>query len=249
MSAPLIALTSSLDLAAGPFAKPRVTVYSAYLEALQPLGLAPVLVTPAHSVEAVEALLDACDGLVLSGGGDIDPTHFGESPSPLLDYVVPSRDAVEFAALGSALQREIPVLGICRGCQVMNVYLGGTLYHDLATDRAGGANHRQTHSWTERSHDIDVTPGSRLHAAIGSHSLTVNTFHHQAINRVASALDVTAVAADGVIEAVEVRDHPWAVAVQWHPERHEASAPDSDPDRRLFAAFAAAVHSRRGAIR
>jgi putative glutamine amidotransferase len=83
--------------------------------------------------------------------------------------------------------------------------------------------------------------------AIGSSKLKVNTFHHQAIDAVAPSLDVTAIADDGVIEAVEVRDHPWAVAVQWHPERHEASAPDTDPDRRLFAAFAEVVVSHRGA--
>lgn len=246
MSAPLVALTSGLDLQAGPFGKPRVTVYSAYLDALQPLGLAPVLVTPAHSIGAVEALLAACDGLVLSGGGDIDPIHFGQAPSPHLDYVLPARDAVEFAALRIALDRGIPVLGICRGCQVMNVHLGGTLYQDLNTDRPGSAGHRQD-TWTDRVHQIGITEGSRLHMAIGSSKLKVNTFHHQAIDAVAPSLDVTAIADDGVIEAVEVRDHPWAVAVQWHPERHEASAPDTDPDRRLFAAFAEVVVSHRGA--
>lgn len=246
MSAPLVALTTGLELASGPFAKPRVTVYSAYLDALQPLGLAPVLVTPAHSIEAVESLLAACDGLVLSGGGDIDPIHFGQAPSPHLDYVLPARDAVEFAALRIALEREIPILGICRGCQVMNVHLGGTLYQDLGSDRPGSAGHRQD-TWTDRVHTIDVTHGSRLHEAIGSNKLKVNTFHHQAIDAVAAPLDVTAIADDGVIEAVEVRGHPWAVAVQWHPERHEASAPDTDPDRRLFAAFADVVMARRGA--
>jgi putative glutamine amidotransferase len=246
VSAPLIALTTGLELTAGPYEKPRVTVYSAYIDALQPLGLAPVLVTPAHSLEAVQSLLVACDGLVLSGGGDIDPVHFGQAPSPHLDYVLPARDAVEFAALRIALQREIPILGICRGCQVLNVHLGGTLYQDLAADRPGSTGHRQN-TWTDRVHEIDVMPGSRLRTAVGSDKLRVNTFHHQAIDVVAGGLEVTAIADDGVIEAVEVRDHPWAVAVQWHPERHEATAPDTDPDRRLFATFADAVTSHRGA--
>ncbi len=245
---PLIALTTSLDLAAGPLQVPRVTLYRAYIDALQALDLAPVLITPAHSMDAVRAVLEACNGLVLSGGGDIDPIHFGEAPSPHLDYVLPSRDAVEFEALRLALQRDLPVLGICRGCQVMNVHLGGTLFQDLGEDRPGSDGHRQA-SWGERSHNIEVTLGSRLHAAIGTRRLHVNTFHHQAIRDVAPALDVTAVADDGVIEGVELRDQQWAVGVQWHPERSDASAPDSDPDRRLFAAFADAVRSRRGAVR
>lgn len=249
MSVPLVALTTALEAKAGPHQKPRVTLNAAYIDALQRMGLAPLLLTPAHDAASLEALLDTCDGLVLSGGGDVEPSRYGASPGPILDSVLPARDEMEFAALGLALDREIPVLGICRGCQVMNVYLGGTLVQDIDTERPGAIGHRQTGSWNARSHDVRVVPGSKLHAAVGTTAFHVNTFHHQAIRDVAPSLTVTAVAEDGLIEGVESSTHPWVVGVQWHPERHEATSPDSDPDRRLFAAFHEAVLARRGALR
>jgi putative glutamine amidotransferase len=249
VTAPLVALTTSLETNAGPFGRARVTLYSAYIDALQPLGIAPVLVTPAHSLASVEALLAVSDGLVLSGGGDIDPVHFGQAPSPLLDYVLPERDQVEFAALRIAIEREIPVLGICRGCQVLNVFLGGTLVQDIAAERPASGPHRQTGSWAGRSHAVTVTPGSILHTAVETTTIDVNTFHHQAIRDVAPSLEVTGVAEDGLIEAVESIEHPWLLAVQWHPERTEETAPESDPDRRIFLAFAGAVLARRAALR
>lgn len=249
MIAPLVALTTSIDPAAGPYAQPRVLIYGAYLDALQLHGLAPVLVTPGHARSAVEALLDRCDGLVLSGGGDIDPVRYGEEPLPLLDAVSTARDAMEFAALDIALARGIPVLGICRGCQVMNVHLGGTLFQDVDTQRPGNIGHRQTRSWHERSHDVTVEAGSLLFESVGVSAFHVNTFHHQAVKDVAPRACVTAVAEDGLIEGIEYRDHPWAVGVQWHPERYEAKAPDADPDRRLFSAFANAVTAQQDAVR
>ncbi|MCI0434895.1 MAG: gamma-glutamyl-gamma-aminobutyrate hydrolase family protein [Gemmatimonadetes bacterium] len=241
MSASLVALTTAIEPQSGPYSQPRVSIYAAYIDALQLNGLAPVLLTPGHSLAAIEALMDHCDGLVLSGGGDVDPARYGERPAPLLDAVSHARDAMEFGALELALGRGIPVLGICRGCQVMNVHLGGTLFQDIDTERPGSVGHRQTGAWHERSHDVTVEPGSRLHEAVGVGEFHVNTFHHQAIRDVAPHTRIVATAEDGLVEAIELRDHRWAVGVQWHPERREASAPDGDPDRRLFAAFAGAV--------
>ena len=249
MISSLVALTTSIDPAAGPWAQPRLLIYGAYLDALQLHGLAPVLVTPGHTRSAVEALLERCDGLVLSGGGDIDPARYGEEPLPLLDSVSPARDAIEFAALDFALARGIPVLGICRGCQVMNVHARGTLFQDVDAQRPGNVGHRQAGSWHERSHDVTVEPDSLLYAAVGVRTFHVNTFHHQAIKDVAPRARVTAIAEDGLIEGIEYRDHPWAVGVQWHPERHEAKAPDADPDRCLFSAFAGAVTRQLAARR
>lgn len=224
-------------------------MYAAYLDALEKVGLTPLLVSPAHSQESIVGLMQLCDGLVLSGGGDIDPLRYGEKSRPGLEWVFRERDVAEFTAMEIALGRQIPILGICRGVQVMNVGLGGTLYQDIDRDRGSqSTTHQQTGPWGARAHDAAISPGSRLHAIVGADSLHINSFHHQAIKDVAPPLTVTAVAEDGVIEAVEMSGHPWCVGVQWHPERHEATAPRTDPDRRLFAAFGDAVRSNREAL-
>jgi putative glutamine amidotransferase len=223
-----------------------VAIYANYVAVLERLGLAPVLVTPVHSPASIAALLARCTGLVLSGGEDVDPTRFGEAPIPELGQVNPQRDATEFTALAAALERELPVLGICRGCQLLNVHFGGSLYQDLAVQFPGVLVHEQKEPWGGRSHHARVEPGTRLAAIVPGPDLFINSFHHQAIRRLAPGLVTSAVADDGVVEAVEARDHEWVIGVQWHPERHEAHAPEADPDRLLFHAFAGAVR-RRGA--
>jgi putative glutamine amidotransferase len=133
------------------------------------------------------------------------------------------------------------VLGICRGHQLLNVHFGGTLCQDIRAEMGPAASHLQTTPWGSHHHEVTVEPGSRIAAAVGSRRLQINSYHHQGIRKVASGLEVTARADDGLIEGVESREHRWVVGVQWHPERHEAEAEDSDPNIRLFHAFAAAV--------
>ncbi len=152
------------------------------------------------------------------------------------------RDNTEFTALQAALQRRLPVLGICRGIQVLNVFLGGTLYQDIDRDLLHArAGHAQSPTWSAQVHDVVLEPDSRLAGIVGKTRLRTNSFHHQSVHAPAPSLIVTGVAGDGVIEAVEMRDYPWGVAVQWHPERQDANPSVSDADRRLFAAFGAAV--------
>jgi putative glutamine amidotransferase len=243
---PIVGLTTSWDPAAGDHQRPHVSMYAAYLEALEAVGLTPLLISPAHSQESIIALMQLCEGLVLSGGGDIDPRRYGEAPRPGLDWMFRERDVAEFTAFELAQARQIPVFGICRGIQVMNVALGGTLFQDIDRDRESPSTaHQQTGPWGARAHDAHVVAGSRLREIVGVDSLHINSFHHQAIRDVAPLLTVTATAEDGVIEAVEMVDHPWFIGVQWHPERREATAPHTDPDRRLFAAFGEAVRSNR----
>jgi putative glutamine amidotransferase len=243
---PIVGLTTSWDPAAGDHRRPQVIMYAAYLEALEAVGLTPLLISPAHSQESIISLIQLCEGLVLSGGGDIDPRRYGVAPRPGLDWVFRERDVAEFTAFELALARQVPVFGICRGVQVMNVGLGGTLFQDIDRDRAvSSTTHQQSGPWGARAHDATVIAGSRLREIVGVDSLHINSFHHQSIRDVAPALTVTAVAEDGVIEAVEMAGHPWCVGVQWHPERQEATAPHTDPDRRLFAAFGDAVRSNR----
>lgn len=244
---PLVALTTSFDPAAGSHMRPQVVLYGAYISALDTAGLAAVLVSPSHSPDAIAALLSHCDGLALSGGGDIDPDLFGQAELPGLDSVSRERDEAEFLALRLAMERGIPIFGICRGLQVMNVCFGGTLFQDIDRDRPQpSVTHQQAGPWTARAHDVAVEEGSLLHRIVDESKLFINSFHHQAVAEVAPTLSVTAVAEDGLVEAVEMRDYPWGLAVQWHPERHEATAPHHDPDRLLFRAFADAVVAYRG---
>jgi putative glutamine amidotransferase len=238
---PLVAVTTTIDPKGGDYKRPRVALYASYLSPLERVGLTPVLITPAHSAAAIEQLVGLCQGLVLTGGADIDPSRYGHEPIPELGEVNPPRDAAELRALGCAVTRDIPVLGICRGHQLLNVYFGGTLCQDIGVEMEEAISHLQTTPWEAHHHSAVVEAGTRLASAVGRQRLEINSFHHQAIRRLAPNLEVSARADDGLIEAVESRDHRWVVGVQWHPERYEASADDGDPNLLLFRAFAEAV--------
>jgi putative glutamine amidotransferase len=241
-----VALTTTIHQEAGSHRRPAVFLYRRYITALEEVGLAPVLVTPGHSPAAVHSLLDACCGLVLSGGEDVDPARYGEAPSPALGSVERARDEVEFHAVECAMQRGMPIFGICRGMQLLNVYFGGSLYQDLPTEWDGDLLHEQLGAWEARSHSATVVAGTELHRIVRDERLFINSFHHQAVKRLGRGLRASACAEDGLIEAVEMPDHDWLIGVQWHPERNEASAPETDPDRRLFLSFRQAVRKYSG---
>jgi putative glutamine amidotransferase len=244
MERPLVALTTWMVPEAGSHRQPQAGIYGAYVHALADAGLAAVLVTPLHDAASIEAILARCDGLVLSGGEDVDPARYGQTPVVPLDDVSAERDAMEWQALELAYARSLPVLAICRGVQVLNVFRGGTLWQDLPSQQPGAAAHQQTAPWGSPAHEIEVRAGSRLHAALGGATrVAVNSYHHQAIRDLAADLEVTAATGDGVIEAVEAVGARWVLGVQWHPERYLPDAPPSHPDRRLFRAFADAVRS------
>ena len=191
---------------------------------------------------------NAIDGLVLTGGYDVDPAAYGEARHPKVKQTDPDRDAFEFALLRAALERDLPVLAVCRGSQVLNVALGGRLLQHIE-DRSHVADYR-TEGYPSQWHAVRVEPGSRLAAVLGDGELIVNSRHHQAVttDRLAPNLRAVAVAPDGIVEATESTEHRWALGVQWHPERPELDHPDFAPQsRRLFQAFvreAAAVSAR-----
>jgi putative glutamine amidotransferase len=241
-----VALTTSVEDRTEPFARPSVFLYTSYIHALEQIGMAPVLITPAHSPGAIAALMDACNGIVLSGGEDIDPARYGEDPSPALGTVTPARDGMEFRALHCAIERQLPVLGICRGHQLLNVYYGGSLFQDIGTEVPGDLVHEQSQPWDQRSHRATVDCDSMLCRIVGTERLFINSFHHQAIKRLGAGLRIVARAEDGLVEAVEHESYPWMLGVQWHPERNEATASDTDPDRRIFIAFRDAVLAHAG---
>jgi putative glutamine amidotransferase len=173
------------------------------------------------SVGSAATMLDAVDALLLSGGGDIDPVLFGEEKHPTFHEAEPGRDAVEIALVLQALIRGLPLLAICRGAQVLNVALGGSLIQDIPSALPMALNHRVADPKTAVAHDVHVPAGTKLATLLGlpdGGRVPVNSRHHQAPNRLGDGLVVSAVAEDAVIEAIELADHPFCIAVQWHPE-------------------------------
>jgi len=209
----------------------RVAVNTAYVRALTANGLVPVLVPPLVDPDAACGALDRVQGLVLTGGEDVAPARYGALPHPKLGETDPARDAVELALIAGAGRRRLPILAICRGLQILNVALGGTLYQDLGSERVGPIDHTDPHS----RHGVRVEPTTLLHDTLGTLEASVNSRHHQAIRDLAPGLRASAWAADGVVEGVERRDRaePWTLAVQWHPE--------DDSDGALFRGFAEAI--------
>jgi putative glutamine amidotransferase len=237
MPFPLVALTAS----SAPRARTgaiRIGVNDAYVRAIQSAGLVPVVIPPSFSADEARAVIANVAGLVLSGGEDVDPSQYGTVRHSRTQTSHAGRDATELALVQAARDAGRPTLAICRGLQLLNVALGGTLVQDLAAERPGTLVHPRDEARTQRVHGLSIEPNSRLAAATGELAIEVNSLHHQAIDRVAPDLRVTAVAPDGVVEAVETTDGWWALAVQWHPEE---LIDDPKPwDRAIFAAFAAA---------
>jgi putative glutamine amidotransferase len=197
-----------------------------YVKAVEQAGGRPLLVPP--STEGIEETLDALDGLIFSGGSDLDPAHYGQEPHPETNGIVPERDSGELALLRSALGRDLPVLAICRGSQVLNVVLGGDLVQHVP-DLVGGDDHKQTPG-VFAEHEVGIEVGTQLDELVGG-EVIVKSHHHQGFGRLGEGLRVAARAPDGTIEAIENPAHRFAVGVLWHPEAAD--------DRRLFEALVA----------
>jgi putative glutamine amidotransferase len=243
---PLIAVTTT-NWPAGLHQLPRVQLDSTYLTAVEVSGGTPLLLTPVHGPGPREHLLSLCSGLLLTGGEDVEPVRYGQTPIPEVEEPNPERDEAELAAVDFALGRQMPILAICRGMQLLNVALGGTLIQDIPAQRGGDVLHQQPVPVGERWHAARVEPGSRLARATGLRTLEINSFHHQAVDRMGEGLVPNAWALDGIVEGLEGTGGAWVQGVQWHPERGEAhgSGPRAteDPDRRLFAAFLRAAEA------
>ena len=218
-----------------PEGEPRVRELAlglTYMRAIEAAGGLP-LVIPLMNDEAIEPLLDRLDGVCLSGGPDLDPTNYGAEAHDELGPTEPDLDSFELGVARRADAREMPILAICRGTQALNVVRGGVLHQHLP-ELSEVIPHRQVTPGTETSHAVEIEPGSRLARALGyeelrvADALDVNSFHHQAIDRLGEGLEVTARAPDGTIEAVEDPSRQFLIGVQWHAETlvhrpHEAS--------------------------
>ncbi len=214
---PVIGLPAATTRPAGSPA--RVGQSRAYVDALSRAGAAPLLIPPQADEGRLRALYDRVDGILLPGGPDVDPVHYGQPPHETA-RIVPERDATELPLARWAVAEARPLLAICRGIQVLNVALGGSLYQDIADllPQAGKHDWYPGYARDLLAHTVTVTAPSRLAEIVGAGELPVNSRHHQALAEAAPGLVVVARAPDGVIEAVEAPDHPFALGVQWHPE-------------------------------
>jgi putative glutamine amidotransferase len=223
----------------------RTGVNAAYTKAVVAAGGVPLLLSPLMGPALAARALDGVDGLVLTGGEDVDPAWYGTEPSPLLSPPSRERDLFELALFAAARQRELPLLGICRGIQLINVAMGGSLYQDIPSERPGAVEHRPEKARDSRTHRVRLQPGSRAAQALGATSLTVNSSHHQAIRDLAPGLIATGWSDDQLIEAAETpAGTPWLLAVQWHPEEMYADA--RAPERGLFAMLVGEAGAARG---
>ncbi|OYV72345.1 MAG: hypothetical protein B7Z72_04975, partial [Gemmatimonadetes bacterium 21-71-4] len=214
-SMPVVAVAATTELIRG---LPRVRLNQRYTDALQRAGLIPVVVPPL-APDAAHALLRRVDGLVLTGGEDVDPALFGAATHPRADPPHPERDRSEIALTLAAHAQRLPTLAICRGVQLVNVAFGGSLIQDLPTQRPDALPHARDEDRGARVHAMTIDDGTRLARALGVTRLTVNSLHHQALDRIGRGLRVAARADDGIIEAAEwAGDEWWMLGVQWHPE-------------------------------
>lgn len=222
----------------------RYAIATTYTEAIEAAGGIPLVIPPQHG--NVDAILDIIDGVIISGGGDIDPASYGDTYVHDKTYGIhPGRDDLELEIAKQAVERDIPALCICRGIQVLNVALGGTLIQDLPDQYPNDVEHRQQDAGIpkeEPGHRVTVTPGSLLERTYGSSEIDVNSFHHQAIKDLAPALDINGVAPDEIVEAVSHPGSTWILGVQWHPEMMFRAHPEH---LRPFEALVTQASARR----
>ena len=220
MTRPVIGITASIDHRPPAYGE-TYSLARKYAEGVLQAGGVPLIVPHNLDEDSLSVVLDRLDGVVLSGGGDIDPALFNEDAHPLTCDLAPDRDRVEVTLARRLVEEDIPFLGICRGIQVLNVALGGSLVQDIPSQVPAALPHSFDRKTTPRAylaHPVKIDPHSQLARIMQREVAQTNSWHHQAIKQVADRLRITAVAPDGVIEAAEVPGLRFAIAVQWHPE-------------------------------
>lgn len=219
-------------------AQVTVTLLQAYVEAIMQAGGVPVLLPSLISNDGWQSVYSRLDGILFSGGGDISLEYFKGEDHPRIGGVEPERDALELNLLKASVSDGKPFLGICRGCQMVNVGLGGTLYTHIPDQLSGALDHDYPGSLRKvLVHEVKLEEGTRIAEIMGEPILKVNSHHHQGLKNIPPALKVTGHAPDGLVEAVELPDHPFGLAVQWHPEW----LTDQQPTRNLFRALVQAA--------
>lgn len=226
MPQPLILLTACQQTAGSEFADASISLSNRYPQAINDAGGVPLVLPVTATRDQIAELVRRADGVLLTGGEDIELKHYAPDTAPelaaKLGEVEPERDVLELALVDEVFRQRKPLLCICRGHQMLNVALGGTLIVDLPTQRPDGLSHKEMERKFDSVHDVTLAPDSQLAAILGTNQIGTNTTHHQAVARVADALRVTGTTADGVIEAMELKDPsrlPFLQSVQFHPER------------------------------
>jgi len=232
---PLIAATSLFD-------NGYTFLHRDYTDAVVTAGGLPLAVPFMASADGLDRVCELADGLLLSGGEDVDPNIYGEEPMPGLGALSPERDQVETQLARRFLAADKPIFAICRGLQLLNAIEGGTLLQDIEKQHEGALQHKQLAPRAHLSHRVRIEGGSLLEQILGSAATPVNSFHHQAIRQAAPGYRVNATAGDGIAEGIESLNHRFVLGVQWHPENLSASDPAS---RRLFRAFVEACMGQR----
>ncbi|WP_339054246.1 gamma-glutamyl-gamma-aminobutyrate hydrolase family protein [Fusobacterium animalis] len=232
---PIIGISSSVIVdEAGSFAGyKRAYVNKDYVDAVIRAGGVPLIIPFSTDKEVIISQAQLIDGLILSGGHDISPYNYGQEPSQKIGETFPERDTYEIILLEESKKRNIPILGICRGFQLINVAAGGTLYQDLSLIPGNILKHNQVSNPTLKTHKVEIKENSFISSIFGKETM-VNSFHHQVINKVANDFIVVAKASDGVVEAIEHKTYKFLVAVQWHPEM---LAVNCEKARELFSKF------------
>ncbi|HOS79088.1 MAG: gamma-glutamyl-gamma-aminobutyrate hydrolase family protein [Chloroflexi bacterium] len=239
---PIIGITGRKDTSARLVHSPMYSVGETYVHAVHQAGGAPVILPPMLAEADWTALLGRLEGLLLSGGEDLHPRQYGQPPEAWLGGVDETRDTSELGLIRAALEMRKPIFAICRGIQVLNVALGGTLYQDLAAQVPGALDHAflMSRSLDQSIHPVTLEADSALVRILGGVTFAVNSAHHQSIQTPGAGLRVVGRAPDGVIEAVELADYPFCIGVQWHPEALVRSDPAMAA---LFAALVEAASS------
>jgi putative glutamine amidotransferase len=236
MSQPIIGITTNQGKNADDH--PTVFLMQSYVRAIMQAGGVPILIPSMLAEEGWDALYSRLDGVLFSGGGDIALEHLPGDPHPRIEGVDLLRDSVELNMLRTAASDGKPFLGICRGCQVMNVALGGTLYTHIQDQVPNSLDHSYPGDMrTVLVHEVRIEEGTRLAKVFEEPLLKVNSLHHQGLKNIASNLRVAGFAPDGLVEAIELPEHPFGMAVQWHPEWLR----DQPSTRRLFRKFVGAA--------
>jgi putative glutamine amidotransferase len=216
------------------YGQPTIDLQQSYVRAVMQAGGVPVLIPSLIAEDGWDAVYSRLDGILFSGGGDIALEHFAGDPHPRIDDVEPERDSVELKMVQAAVSDGKPFLGICRGCQVVNVALGGTLYTHIPDQLPNALDHSYPGNMrTVLVHEVKIEEGTQVAEIYGEPIIKVNSLHHQGLKDIAPVLRVAGRAPDGLVESVELPDHPFGVAVQWHPEW----LTDQQPTRNLFRKF------------
>lgn len=205
-----------------------------YMNGITEAGGIPVMLPLTHDEGEIEELLDHMHGILLTGGHDVSPALYNEKPLKECAQTIEERDRMEMILLKKTLERDMPVLGICRGIQFLNVFTGGTLYQDLPTQRPTKTEHHQSPPYDIPVHEVTIKDDSKLFKLLGKRSIRVNSYHHQAIKDIGEDLKIMAISEDGLTEAVEMPDKRFVWAVQWHPE---FAYKKDDVQRKIFEEF------------